>query len=171
MSISRRAMMSTLAAAGAASALVASAKPGRAAGVTLEGVSPISDEHYVMITFLSGIEFWVPARKGMEHAAKQLGVKAVYQGTEKYDAIDEARVLDQVLAGGPTGILITAQNPDALRPGDRQGDRQRRLARDVRFGFAQEQASGVPGRRQLSDRQARRRQHGRCSSAARKAGR
>ena len=110
-------MMSTLAAAGAASALVASARPGRAAGVTLEGVSPISDEHYVMVTFLSGIEFWVPARKGMEHAAKQLGVKAVYQGTEKYDAIDEARVLDQVLAGGPTGILVTAQNPDALRPG------------------------------------------------------
>ena len=85
--------------------------------MTLEGVSPLSDERYVMITFLSGIEFWVPARKGMEHAAKQLGVKTVYQGTEKYDAIDEARVLEQVLAGGPTGILITAQNPDALRPG------------------------------------------------------
>jgi ribose transport system substrate-binding protein len=69
-----------------------------------------------MMTFLSGIEFWVPARKGMEHAATQLGVKAIYQGTEKYDAIDEARVLEQVLAGRPAGILVTAQNPDALRP-------------------------------------------------------
>jgi ribose transport system substrate-binding protein len=52
----------------------------------------------------------------MEHAAKQLGVQASYQGTEKYDAIDEARVLDQVIASKPTGILVTAQNPEALRP-------------------------------------------------------
>jgi ribose transport system substrate-binding protein len=117
MSINRRTVISSLAAAGAVGALAGSAKPSRAAGVTLQGVSTIADEHYVMVTFLSGIEFWVPARKGMEHAAQQLGVKAIYQGTEKYDAIDEARVLDQVMAGQPTGILITAQNPDALRPG------------------------------------------------------
>jgi len=84
--------------------------------VTLQGVKPLANERYVMVTFLSGIEFWVPARKGMEQAAKQLGVQANYQGTEKYDAIDEARVLDQVIASKPTGILITAQNPDALRP-------------------------------------------------------
>jgi ribose transport system substrate-binding protein len=86
------------------------------ADVTLKGVDAIPDETYVMVTFLSGIEFWIPARKGMETAAAQHGVKAIYQGTEKYDAIDEARVLDQVIASSPTGILITAQNPDALRP-------------------------------------------------------
>ncbi len=84
--------------------------------VTLNGVKSLPDEHYVMVTFLSGIEFWKPARQGMEQAAAQLGVKAIYQGTEKYDATDEARVLDQVIAGNPTGILVTAQNPDALRP-------------------------------------------------------
>ena len=84
--------------------------------VVLQGVKPIPNERYVMVTFLSGIEFWVPARKGMEHAAKQLGVQASYQGTEKYDAIDQARVLDQVIASKPTGILVTAQNPEALRP-------------------------------------------------------
>lgn len=32
--------------------------------VTLQGVKPFPNERYVMITFLSGIEFWVPARKG-----------------------------------------------------------------------------------------------------------
>jgi ribose transport system substrate-binding protein len=84
--------------------------------VVLQGAKPLANERYVMVTFLSGIEFWVPARKGMEHAAKQLGVQASYQGTEKYDAIDEARVLEQVIASKPTGILVTAQNPDALRP-------------------------------------------------------
>jgi ribose transport system substrate-binding protein len=84
--------------------------------VVLQGVKPLPNERYVMVTFLSGIEFWVPARKGMEHAAKQLGVQASYQGTEKYDATDQARVLDQVIASKPTGIIVTAQNPDALRP-------------------------------------------------------
>lgn len=87
-----------------------------AQGVTLQGVTPLPNERYVMVTFLSGIEFWIPARHGMEQAAKQLGVQAVYQGTEKYDAIDEARVLEQVIASKPTGILVTAQNPEALRP-------------------------------------------------------
>ena len=85
--------------------------------VVLQGAKPLpNDKRYVMVTFLSGIEFWVPARKGMEHAAKQLGVQASYQGTEKYDPIHEARVLEQVIASKPTGILVTAQNPDALRP-------------------------------------------------------
>ena len=51
--------------------------------VTLQGVKPLANERYVMVTFLSGIEFWVPARKGMEQAAKQLGVQANYQGTGK----------------------------------------------------------------------------------------
>lgn len=118
MSTNRRSLLKGLAAAGAAGALAAGARPAMAQeGVTLNGVTPFPDERYVMITFLSGIEFWVPARKGMEHAAKQFGVSAVYQGTEKYDAIDQARVLDQVIASRPTGILLTAQNADALRAG------------------------------------------------------
>jgi ribose transport system substrate-binding protein len=100
-----------------ASALVGATRQAAAAdAVTLRGVSPLPDERYVMVTFLSGIEFWVPARKGMEKAAAQLGVQSVYQGTEKYDAIDQARVLDQVIASKPAGILMTAQNADALRP-------------------------------------------------------
>jgi len=45
-----------------------------------------------------------------------LGVQAVYQGTEKYDAQAQATVLEQVIATKPTGIIATAQNPDALRP-------------------------------------------------------
>ncbi len=85
-------------------------------GVVLKGVEPFPDERYVMVTFLSGIEFWVPAREGMEAAAEMLGVKAVYQGTEKYDAQAQATVLEQVIATKPTGIITTAQNPDALKP-------------------------------------------------------
>lgn len=73
-------------------------------------------ETYVMCTFLSGIEFWIPCFNGMKAAAKQLGVEAVYQGTEAYDAMQQATVLEQIIATNPDGIVTTAQNPDALKP-------------------------------------------------------
>jgi len=73
-------------------------------------------EKYVMCTFLSGIEFWIPCYNGMKAAAKQLGVEALYQGTEKYDAMAQATVLEQIIASNPNGIITTAQNPDALKP-------------------------------------------------------
>jgi ribose transport system substrate-binding protein len=85
-------------------------------GVVLNGVQPLEDERYVMVTFLSGIEFWVPAFEGMKLAADQLGVEAVYQGTELYDAQAQATVLEQVIATNPTCIVTTAQQPEALRP-------------------------------------------------------
>jgi ribose transport system substrate-binding protein len=115
--LQRMTNVSAIVAAGVLTALLGlSSASAQQDQVVLQGVKPLPNERYVMVTFLSGIEFWVPARKGMEHAAKQLGVQASYQGTEKYDAIDEARVLDQVIASKPTGILVTAQNPEALRP-------------------------------------------------------
>jgi ribose transport system substrate-binding protein len=83
--------------------------------VVLQGVKPFSNERYVMCTFLSGIEFWIPCYNGMKAAAKILGVKAEYQGTEAYDAMAQATVLEQIIATGPTGIITTAQNPEALQ--------------------------------------------------------
>jgi ribose transport system substrate-binding protein len=85
-------------------------------GVVLNGVQPIAGERYVMVTFLSGIEFWKPAFQGMQTAANQLGIEAVYQGTELYDAQAQATVLEQVIATKPNCIITTAQQPVALRP-------------------------------------------------------
>jgi ribose transport system substrate-binding protein len=72
-------------------------------------------QRYVMVTFLSGIQFWKPAFRGMQAAATQLRVSAQYQGTPNYSAQDEVTVLQQVAATHPTGIIVTAQNPDALK--------------------------------------------------------
>jgi ribose transport system substrate-binding protein len=73
------------------------------------------EERYVMCTFLSGIEFWIPCYNGMKAAAKVLGVKTEYQGTEEYDAMAQATVLEQIIATKPNGIVTTAQNPEALK--------------------------------------------------------
>ena len=72
-------------------------------------------QRYVMVTFLSGIQFWKPAFRGMQDSAKRLHVTAEYQGTPQYDAQQEVTVLQQVAATHPTGIVVTAQNPDALK--------------------------------------------------------
>jgi ABC-type sugar transport system substrate-binding protein len=38
-----------------------------------------SDQTYYMCTFVSGVEYWVAAFEGFKDAARQMGVKAVYQ--------------------------------------------------------------------------------------------
>ncbi|WP_026486584.1 substrate-binding domain-containing protein [Caldanaerobius polysaccharolyticus] len=72
-------------------------------------------EKYVMVTFVSGIEYWKGAYKGMQDAANNLGVTAQYTGANEYDINQEVTVLEQVIAQKPSGILVTAINPDALK--------------------------------------------------------
>lgn len=97
-------------------ALLIIATAGPAQSIVLNGVKPLPNERYVMVTFLSGIEFWKPCVKGMQDVARLYGVKAVYQGTEKYDSQAEATVLEEVIGTKPTGIIVTALNPDAMKP-------------------------------------------------------
>lgn len=73
-----------------------------------------SSEKYVMVTFVSGIEYWKGAYKGMQDAAKNLGVNVQYTGANKYDINQEVTVLEQVIAQKPKGILLTCINPQAL---------------------------------------------------------
>jgi ribose transport system substrate-binding protein len=117
--ISRRTLLRGTAIGTAGSGLGLLATPKRAVAAQEEDRAlPPADpnETYVMVTFLSGIEFWVPARRGMEEAAALFGVSASYQGTPEYDAQAEATVLDQVIATNPAGLIVTAQNPEALAP-------------------------------------------------------
>jgi ribose transport system substrate-binding protein len=71
------------------------------------------NEKYVMVTFVSGIEYWKGAYSGMQDAAKNLGVTTEYTGATDYDINQEVTVLDQVIAQKPAGILLTCINPDA----------------------------------------------------------
>lgn len=72
-------------------------------------------EEYYMVTFASGIEYWRGCFKGMEDAAKLLGVKAIYTGAPHSDVNQEVTVLEQVLAKKPAGIAVTCVNPDGLK--------------------------------------------------------
>lgn len=82
------------------------------------GSSPLvgsKDEKYVMVTFVSGIEYWKGAYRGMQEAGNNLGVTTQYTGANEYDINAEVTVLNQVIAQKPAGILLTCINPDALK--------------------------------------------------------
>jgi ribose transport system substrate-binding protein len=72
------------------------------------------DETYVMVTFLVGIDYWKNVLKGFEDAAEALNVSVEYRGATQYDVNEQITVLEQVIAGKPAGIALTAIHPDAL---------------------------------------------------------
>ncbi|MFB9327700.1 substrate-binding domain-containing protein [Paenibacillus aurantiacus] len=72
------------------------------------------DEKYVMVNFLTGIDYWKNALKGFEDAAESLGVSVEYRGSTQYDVHEEAMVLEQVIARKPAGIAVSAINSEAL---------------------------------------------------------
>jgi ribose transport system substrate-binding protein len=74
------------------------------------------DQTYYMVSFLSGISFWVDAFRGMQDAAEYLGVEAVYTGTPEYDITGEVRVLEETIGLEPDGIAVTVIQADALQP-------------------------------------------------------
>ncbi|MGB9879540.1 MAG: substrate-binding domain-containing protein [Anaerolineae bacterium] len=73
------------------------------------------DETYYMVTFVSGDPYWKDCFRGMQDAAKLLGVKAVYMGTETTDPVQEATVMEQVMTKNPAGIAVTCVDPDGMK--------------------------------------------------------
>lgn len=71
---------------------------------------------YSMVTFLSGIDYWKDAFRGMQDAAEYLGVEAIYTGTPEYDITAEVRVLEETIAQQPDGIVLTVMQADGLLP-------------------------------------------------------
>lgn len=72
------------------------------------------NQEYVMVTFLSGLEYWRDAYRGMQDAARLLGVSTSYTGAVQYDINEQITVFEQVVASRPAGILLTVMNPEAF---------------------------------------------------------
>ena len=78
------------------------------------GLHGKTDERYVMVNFLTGIDYWKNSLKGFEDAAEALGVSVEYRGSTQYDVQEEVMVLEQVIARSPSGIAVSAINSEAL---------------------------------------------------------
>ncbi|MCA0756868.1 substrate-binding domain-containing protein [Paenibacillus sp. N4] len=78
------------------------------------GLHGQTDEKYVMVNFLTGIDYWKSGLKGFEDAAEALGVSVEYRGSTQYDVQEEVMVLEQAIARSPAGIAVSAINSEAL---------------------------------------------------------
>jgi ribose transport system substrate-binding protein len=73
---------------------------------------------YGMVVFLKGSEFFNWAYGGMQDAAKLIGphIKTELRGPATWDASQEARAIEQLIAKGVKGIIVTAGDATTLNP-------------------------------------------------------
>ena len=73
------------------------------------------EEHYVFVAFNTSLPYWQEAEAGLNDAAKQMGVKAELTGPAAFSADEELKAFQQAVAQKPSGILLSASNPEVFR--------------------------------------------------------
>jgi len=63
-------------------------------------------EHYVYLSIVTQVPFWIDHRLALEDAGKALGVKTTFMGPLDWDPAGQARQLDELIAKRPSGIII-----------------------------------------------------------------
>src|SRR5262245_61547416 len=103
----------------AATALVLAACTGPSAETGPEpgaqqGVDNSAPLDFAVITHGTGGDaFWTVVQNGAQDAGKDLGVKVTYNGNGDPGA--QAKLIDNAVAQGKTGIVVSMANPDALK--------------------------------------------------------
>lgn len=73
------------------------------------------EERYVFVAFNTGLPYWQEAEAGLNDAAKQMGVKAELVGPAAFAPNDELTAFQQAVAQKPSGIMLSAANPDIFK--------------------------------------------------------
>jgi len=86
--------------------------------VLLESCRPpyhSEDEHYVFVTFSTNLPYWKEAQAGLTDASNQMGIKAEVTGPATYSPDDELKAFQEAVAEKPSGILVSASNPELFK--------------------------------------------------------
>ena len=89
---------------------------GFAAAGVLWRVSACSEEKYFLVATNIKLPYWQAAAAGARAAALQLGVKYEFVGPDTYDPKAQQEDFHRILAQKPTGILVSAADPDLMKP-------------------------------------------------------
>lgn len=73
------------------------------------------EERYVFVAFNTGLPYWQEAEAGLTDAAKQMGVKAELTGPAAFSPNEELSAFQQAVAQKPSGILLSASNPEIFK--------------------------------------------------------
>lgn len=74
-----------------------------------------TDERYVFVAFNTSLPYWQEAEAGLNDSAKQLGVKAELIGPAAFSPNEELTAFQQAVAQKPSGILLSASNPEIFK--------------------------------------------------------
>jgi ribose transport system substrate-binding protein len=74
-----------------------------------------ADEKYVLVSANLQIPYWQTAAAGFSQAASQLKVRADVVGPNSYDPKAEVEAFDHAVSQKPTGILVSAADPNLLK--------------------------------------------------------
>ncbi|MFE3793668.1 sugar ABC transporter substrate-binding protein [Nocardia tengchongensis] len=100
----------------AAAVLAACSGPGTdVAGTTAAPVAVGAVKSVAVVTHGSpGDAFWNVVKNGAEAAGKDLGIRVEYNSAG--DPTQQAKLIDNAVAQGVDGLVVSMANPDALRP-------------------------------------------------------
>jgi len=73
------------------------------------------EERYVFVAFNTSLPYWQEAESGLTDSAKQMGVKAELVGPANFSPEEELKAFQQAIAQKPSGILLSASNPDLFK--------------------------------------------------------
>jgi ribose transport system substrate-binding protein len=73
------------------------------------------EERYVFVSFNTSLPYWQEAEAGLNDSAKQLGVKAELTGPAAFSPNEELTAFQQAVAQKPSGILLSASNPEIFK--------------------------------------------------------
>jgi ribose transport system substrate-binding protein len=73
------------------------------------------EERYVFVAFNTSLPYWQEAEAGLNDSAKQLGVKAELTGPAAFSPSEELTAFQQAVAQKPSGILLSASNPEIFK--------------------------------------------------------
>lgn len=115
--ISRRDFLATAGVTAAGAMLAACNQATAAPAAATEAVSAAqatSDETYVWLGAVTAIAFWLDGQVGFNGACKALGVKGEYLGPVEYDAVAQLKILEELIARKPAGIMIFPADDQSL---------------------------------------------------------
>jgi len=79
------------------------------------GTGHSADEKYFLITANLQVPYWQTAKAGFSQAAAELKVRSEFAGPDNYDPKAEQQAFESALSQKPTGILVSAADPQLLK--------------------------------------------------------
>ena len=79
------------------------------------GTGHSADEKYFLITTNLQVPYWQTAKAGFSQAASGLKVRSEVAGPDNYDPAAERDAFNRALQQKPTGILLSASDPNLMR--------------------------------------------------------